>query len=556
MESGDVLTVNDISAERAAAQALRLTNEKLGVLFEAAPVGLLHLSGDQLTSINRRFTELFGYKRDDIPTLADWWSRAYPDPAYRQQVQQTWFALVKQAQEGDGQVSPQEYRVRCKNGEERCLLIGGQLIEDGIIVTLTDISALKETEAELKRAKEAAEDAARAKADFLANMSHEIRTPMNAVIGMTQLALKAEPSPRVHSYLSKIQSSSQLLLGVINDILDFSKIEARKMGLDRTDFELRQLLDDVTALIAEKAANKGLKLIVSTASDVPDRLVGDPLRLQQVLLNLANNAVKFTERGEVEIRVKLQLRQADSVELRFEVRDTGIGVSPEQQEQLFQSFQQADSSTTRRYGGTGLGLSISKRLVELMGGEIGVESQPGRGSRFWFTVRLERMPDEAAAAALPAAGSMAAPAAATPSSSALAARPEIVALRGARVLIVDDNETNLIVARAYVGKLGLSFETARGGREAVEKACRERFDAILMDLQMPEMDGFEAARAIRAHEATQGAAPVPIIALTAAVMLKDLLATEAAGMNDHVSKPINRQQLAATLSRWIPAQHG
>ena len=667
---GSVWIVDDISAERAAAQALRLTNEKLGVLFEAAPVGLLHLSGDQLTSINRRFTELFGYKRDDIPTLADWWSRAYPDPAYRQQVQQTWFALIKQAQEGDGQVSPQEYRVRCKNGEERCLLIGGQLIEDGIIVTLTDISALKETEAELKRAKETAEDAARAKADFLANMSHEIRTPMNAVIGMTQLALKADPSPRVHNYLSKIQSSSQLLLGVINDILDFSKIEARKMGLDRTSFELGQLLDDVSALITEKASSKGLALIIATDSDVPERLIGDPLRLQQVLLNLANNAVKFTERGEVEIRVKLQRRQADSVELRFEVRDTGIGLSPEQQDQLFQSFQQADSSTTRRYGGTGLGLAIAKRLAELMDGQIGVDSVLGQGSTFWFTARLGlgseqqelqhsaldlgglRMllvddDDQAREVMAELITSMGFKSSATASGSqalaeieradaaglpydvvlldwkmsgmdgiALAREIRQRALRqpplllmvtaydrdealpqaraagisevltkpisasmlfdalmrqigaairpvrsgspdalhlsaelaGARALLVEDNELNQEVAAEFLRTLGLEVDLAPDGAIALQKVQQQAYDVVLMDMQMPVMDGLSATRAIRQLPGLQA---LPILAMTANAMAQDRERCLEAGMNDHIAKPIAVQELVDKLQRWV-----
>ncbi|MDD2729535.1 PAS domain S-box protein [Malikia sp.] len=667
---GSVWIIDDISAEREAAQALRQANEKLGVLFEAAPVGLVHTSGGRLTAVNRRFTELFGYGLDDIPTLADWWHITYPDPEYRAWVRQTWREAMERASQGDGQVENQEYRVRCKNGQELNLLIGGQLVEDGMISTFTDISTLKRAEAELKLAKEAAEDAARAKADFLANMSHEIRTPMNAVMGMTQLALKADPPPRVRDYLRKIQASSQLLLGVINDILDFSKIEAHKMRLDRTGFELDQLLDAVAALVSEKAASKGLELIVSAATDVPLGLIGDPLRLQQVLLNLANNAVKFTEHGEVEIRVKLRQQRAEGVELRFEVRDTGIGISPEQREQLFQSFQQADSSTTRRYGGSGLGLVIAKRLAELMGGQIGVESAVGLGSTFWFTAclgldterparprgapalaglrvllvddndqvrevlselitslgfksataasgngalaEIERadaagqpfdivlldwkMPgmdgialareiqrrtlgqaplllmvtaydrDEAMPPAREAGISevLTKPVSASTLFDALMrqtggeARPVSTEspdalhwsaeLAGARALLVEDNELNQEVATEFLRTLGLLVDLAPDGAVALRKVQRQAYDVVLMDMQMPVMDGLSATRAIRQLPGLQA---LPILAMTANAMAEDRERCLEAGMNDHIAKPINVQELIDKLRCWV-----
>ena len=667
---GSVWVIDDISAERAAAQALRQTSERLRGLFEAAPVGIVHVSGEHLAHINRRFTELLGYEREEVPTLADWWPRAYPDPAYRAWVVQTWQQAIEQARQDGGQVEHREYRVRCKNGRELDLLIGGQLIEDGMIVTLTDISAQKQTEVELKQAKEAAEAAARAKADFLANMSHEIRTPMNAVIGMTQLALKADPQPRVRDYLHKIQSSSQLLLGVINDILDFSKIEADKMQLDLAGFELGKLLEDVAELIAEKASGKGLELIVSAATDVPDNLIGDALRLEQVLLNLANNAVKFTERGEVEIRVRLQQRLASGVELRFEVRDTGIGIPAEQGAKLFQSFQQADSSTTRRYGGTGLGLAISKRLVELMGGQIGVDSVPGQGSTFWFSVRLGldscrparerkvfvpgnlkvllvddneqarevvaeligqlgfkytasacgsealteieradaagqpfdvvlldwKMPgmdgialaheirhhalrqaplllmvtaydrDEALPRAREAGISEVLTKPVSPSAlfDALMrqlsdqqqlsspgpadALQEQAELQGARALLVEDNELNQEVAIEFLQMLGLAVDLAADGAIALQKVRQQRYDVVLMDMQMPVMDGLSATRAIRQLPGMQA---LPIIAMTANAMAQDRERCLEAGMNDHIAKPIDVQELVDKLRRWV-----
>ena len=661
--------VAERTAELAAAtDRLRSANEKLGVLFEAAPVGLAHTSEGRLIAVNRRFSELFGYGLAEIPTMEDWWPRTYPDPRYREWVRQTWQEAIERARQGDGQIENQEYRVRCKNGRELNLLVGGQLVEDGMISTFTDISALKRTEAELKLAKELAEAAARAKADFLANMSHEIRTPMNAVIGMTQLALKADPPPRVRDYLGKIQSSSQLLLGVINDILDFSKIEASKMQLDRTAFELDQLLENVSALVAEKASGKGLELIVSAATDVPTGLVGDPLRLQQVLLNLAHNAVKFTDRGEVEIRVRLQQRMADDVELRFEVRDTGIGLSPGQRGQLFQSFQQADSSTTRRYGGTGLGLVIAKRLVELMDGHIGVDSVLGQGSTFWFTARLgldaKRSPRQhgtpralrvlvvddnepareviselvtglgfrsaMAASGIEALAEIeradaagqpydvvlidwkmpgmdgielareirlralrqpplllmvtasdreeALPQARAAGISEVLSKPvspsmlfdalmrqagdrdrpaapaqpdllhEFAGLAGARALLVEDNELNQEVATEFLRTLGMEVDLAPDGAVALDKVRHQAYDVVLMDMQMPVMDGLSATRAIRRLPGLQA---LPIIAMTANAMVQDRERCLKAGMNDHIAKPIDLQELVDKLHRWI-----
>ncbi len=331
----------------------------------------------------------------------------------------------------------------------------------------------------LQRAKEDAEDATRMKSDFLANMSHEIRTPMNAIIGTTHLILRTELTARQRSYLSRIEVSSHHLLGIINDVLDLSKIQAGKMRTECVDFRLEQVIDHVVDLVAEKAAQRELELIVSIAPDVPGQLQGDPLRLGQVLVNYANNAVKFTEQGEVEISVAVQRSAEHEVLLRFAVRDTGIGIDEEQRKVLFKDFEQADNSTTRRYGGTGLGLAIVSRLVKLMGGDFGMDSKPGEGSTFWFTANVgyqaQSQPILLAAGPMPAA----------------------------RVLVVDDNASSRQHIGEMLRRMNFSVALADGGEAALRavqaaQACDEPHDVILLDWQMPGMSGVEAARAIRA----------------------------------------------------------
>ena len=394
----------------------------------------------------------------------------------------------------------------------------------------------------------AAESASEAKSTFLANMSHEIRTPMNAVIGMTLLALRADPPPRVRDYLQKIQSSGRHLLGVINDILDISKLEAGKVALEQVEFDLEQVLDDVVSVIAEKAAGKGLKLGVELASELPLQLVGDPLRLEQVLINLADNAVKFTARGEIGISVSLQERQAGQVLLHFAVRDTGIGLSLEQRERLFQNFQQADNSITRKYGGSGLGLSISKRLAELMGGQIGVDSHPGTGSTFWFTVRL----DLSQASPRQSGSRQERQAPLTPAAAERERATQALApaadLRDARVLVVEDNPLNQEVATEFLEALGLRVELAEDGAVALQKIQRQPYDIVLMDMQMPVMDGLSATREIRKLPGRQA---LPILAMTANAMDIDRKRCLEAGMNDHIAKPIEPEQLLDRLRRWI-----
>jgi PAS domain S-box-containing protein len=405
----------------------------------------------------------------------------------------------------------------------------------GILAVGRNITRRAQQEEEVRRAKELAEEATRAKTDFLANMSHEIRTPMNAIIGMSHLALKTELTPKQREYIGKVQASGQHLLGIINDILDFSKVEAGKLEIEQADFELGRLLDNVSDLIAEKAQAKGLRLAFEVAPDVPRRLVGDPLRIGQILINYTNNAVKYTERGDVVVKVDMRQRDPQGAMLRFAVSDTGIGLTGEQCARLFQSFQQADSSTTRKYGGTGLGLAISKKLATLMGGDVGVKSRPGQGSVFWFTVRL------GVNEALAPVGQADPP-----------ARPQsgdIGAIRGARILLVEDNEINQHVASEILQDAGLVVDVAENGLVGLAMAQRNAYDLVLMDMQMPVMDGLTATREMRQLEQLSR---LRIVAMTANAMQRDREACLAAGMDDFVAKPIDPNELWGVLLRWIP----
>ncbi|MDR2365439.1 MAG: response regulator, partial [Zoogloeaceae bacterium] len=384
----------------------------------------------------------------------------------------------------------------------------------GLIGVFVDISTHK-------RAQQMAEEAARTKADFLANMSHEIRTPMNAIIGMSHLALRTELTRRQRDYINKIQQSGQHLLGIINDILDFSKIEAGKMNVEHVEFDLEQMLDGVSALVSEKAGAKGLELVFKVAPDVPVRLLGDPLRLRQVLINYANNAVKFTDHGEISINVEARERSEESVRLYFAVRDTGIGLSPEQQAGLFQSFNQADTSTTRKYGGTGLGLAISKRLAELMQGEVGVESELGKGSVFWFSALL--------------------------GVSQKKRRPLVLSqeLAGRRVLIVDDSDNARSVIRDMLESMNLQVTEAESGQKALEAGMEALrlgvpFHVTLLDWQMPGMDGMETARRLR--ETLRDYCP-SIIMITAYGREEMLRLATREGISNVLIKPINASLL-------------
>lgn len=381
------------------------------------------------------------------------------------------------------------------------------------------------------------EAANKAKGEFLARMSHEIRTPMNAVIGLSQLTLRTPLSALQRDYLQKVLGSAQALLGIINDILDFSKIEAGKLTLESIDLDLQAVLENLFNVVSLKADEKDLALVQSQASDVPTNLIGDPMRLGQILLNLVGNAIKFTEHGEVSVAVTVAQRMADRVRLRFCVQDSGIGMTTGQMTSLFQSFHQADGSVTRRFGGTGLGLAITKQLVELMNGSVWVESQPGQGSRFYFEVDLGL--NDAAPARIERR---------LHETDDPWKRRKTDAIAGARVLLVEDNAINQLVARNFLELNGVHVDVANNGAEGVEMALHGAYALVLMDIQMPVMDGLSAARKIRA---TPGFAQLPIVAMTANAMVTDHQNSLDAGMNDHITKPIDQSQLTDTLLRWI-----
>lgn len=515
--------VTDITQRKAAEESLRESEQRYRLLFERNLAGVFRCSLQGiLLEYNDAGARILGYNSG-----ADLVGRPamdiFFDPADKD--------LSDQKMVDHGTASSQEIRVRRKDGSTAWIMANTTMVNGAsgteIEGTFVDITLLKQAEEQMRLAKEAAEAANRAKSEFLANMSHEIRTPMNGVIGMIDLALGTHLTAEQRDYLTTVKSSAGALLEIINDILDFSKIEARKLELDRVAFSVKDVVYATVKGFSVQARNKKLCLQCDFSADLPAMAIGDPGRLRQILMNLVGNALKFTDKGEILVHV-MRLHEGT---LQFSVSDTGIGISAEKQKTIFEAFVQADTSSTRHYGGTGLGLAIVSQLVALMQGRIWLESKPGSGSTFYFTARF------GLATAIPSKVEI------QPGEERSAPAPA----EKLHILIADDNLVNLRLARSLLAKQGHSAVDVSSGREALAALEQQNFDLVLMDVQMPDMDGFETTKAIRAQERISQK-HLPIVAMTAHAMIGDRERCLAAGMDSYVTKPVDATKLFSAIT--------
>ncbi len=534
-EEGDCEELSG-ALQRAAESRIASDRNQYRSLVQAAPEVIFSLSVEDgsFSFINPAFERLTGWPPEE------WFGRPFLDLSHRDD-RATAIASIHQVIVGE-EPPPFELRIKTRSGTVRSTEFAVSPYRDGdrmvlILGIARDVTDRKRVEMDLRAAKEAAESASQAKSEFLANMSHEIRTPMNGLIGMTGLLLDTPVDPQQLEYVETIRSSGETLLTLINDILDFSKIESGRLELERQPFNLRRCIHDSLDLVAGRAKEKQIDLQCKVASDCPEAVVGDVTRLRQIIVNLLGNSVKFTHRGSVQVDVSSQRTDPGCYELLVTVQDSGVGISLNRIDSIFESFSQADASTTRKFGGTGLGLAISKHLTELMGGRIWVESELGQGSTFYVTVPL-RGHDETHESPPPRRPAIRRP----------AGDRELLARRlPLRILIADDNVINQKVARLLLEKLGYRSDLAANGLEVLEALQRQRYDVILMDVQMPELDGLEATRRI-CREWPEHRRP-RIIAVTAGAMRGDREKCIEAGMDDYISKPVQAEELEIVLER-------
>lgn len=546
--------IEDLSSNRTLEAALIETKERLNMATRSSAIGIWDWQIDRNELIwDEQMFAHYGCEQDTYkPSVESWLSLLHPDDRERL------------AQEIDGVIEGErdydtEFRVVWPDGTVRHIrgIAALQYDENGrptrMVGTNLDITASVEQREELARLARSAEEANRAKSQFLANMSHEIRTPLNGIIGITDLLFESQMvTNEQNEYIEIIQSCGKDLLSLVNDILDFSKIEAGEMNLDIHTFSLKTLLTQVSALFSKKAHSAGLEFHCRTDDDLPEHLKGDAFRIRQVLNNLLANAIKFTHEGLIEIRIEKKTLATieDYASLRFIVKDTGIGIKKEISDKLFKEFIQADSSTSRLYGGTGLGLAISKHLVELMGGHIGVESEPGHGSEFWFTLHLAYGETSEAAPVAIDVKEQKAPLNSQQKESIATDHEKT----NFRILYAEDNETNQFLATALFNNTGFELDFANNGLEALDCLKKQTYHLVLMDVQMPKMDGIEATRQIRAGNAGEHNRNIPIVAVTAHTHTEDKQACLSAGMNDFIPKPINKTTLFEKIDSYLLAE--